>query len=171
MAGVITLGLSQIKVADATVDGTKVPELMAKIGKTYKDTCKLNQDAAEVTEHFEEGASAPEVSNKSKKVPKLTFSIMDPDPQLLADYVGGEVTDADGVKNWGFNGDEKVDNKAIYVETEQGLDFYIPNGSIEAIVSFDISSKGIGLLEMTVTPMAVTTGKAIQGITKKVAGK
>ena len=57
---------------------------MTKIGKTYKDTANINQDAADVTEHFEEGKSAPEVRKKSKKIPKVTFSLMNPDPTMLA---------------------------------------------------------------------------------------
>lgn len=168
MAGLITLGLALIKVGEATKDSSKVPAEMNKIGKTYKDTCKLNQEPSEVTEHYEEGKAAPEVSKKNKKIPLLNFSIMDPDPQALADYVGGTVTDnEDGTKSWDFDGDEVVENKAIYVDTEQGLDFFIPNGSIEAVVNFDISAKGIGLVDFTITPMAVDTGKAIRAITKK----
>lgn len=167
MASVITLGLSLIKVADATKDGTAIPAEMAKIGKTYKDTCKINQEPSEVTEHYEEGKAAPEVSKKSKKIPMLTFSLMDPDVELLAKYVGGEVIEIDGKKSWGFDGDELVANKAIFVDTEQGLDFYIPNGSIEAVINFDVSAKGIGLVDFTVTPMAVDAGKAMNAIPKK----
>lgn len=159
--GLITLGLSQIKVGTASSAGT-MPETLTKIGKTYKDTAKISQDAADVTEHFEEGMSAPEVRKKSKKIPKLTFSLMDPDVQALADYIGGTVSS--GV--WGYSGDEVVANKAIFVETEQGLNFEIPNADIEAVINADMSAKGIFLVEFTVTPMAVTSGKAIRGVPK-----
>ena len=54
--GLITLGLSQIQVGDAAPNGT-MPTTLAKIGKTYKDSAKISQDAADVTEHFEEGMS------------------------------------------------------------------------------------------------------------------
>ena len=40
-------------------------------------------------QHFEEGKSAPEVRKKQKKIPKVTFSIMDADVQTLIDYIGG----------------------------------------------------------------------------------
>ena len=82
----ITLGLSQIKVGTAAPNGT-MPAQLTKIGKTYKDTCKIAQNAAEVTEHYEEGKAAPEVRKKSKKIPVLTFSIMDADVQFLIDYI------------------------------------------------------------------------------------
>lgn len=174
--GLITLGLCQIKVGDVQKDDNGaatgvMPSALTKIGKTYKDTAQISQEAAEVTEHFEEGMAAPDVRKKSKKIPKVTFSLMDADAQILADYVGGEViTVGDGVtakKTWGYNGDELNENKAIYIETEQGLDFEIPNGDIEAIINADMSAKGIFLVEFTVTPLAVATGKkAIRGVPK-----
>lgn len=160
----ITLGLCQILVADASAAGTMPAKAsMTKIGKTYKDTANINQDAADVTEHFEEGKSAPEVRKKSKKIPKVTFSLMNPDPAMLAAYVGGEV---DNNGDWGYDGDEVTANKAVYVETEQGLDFAIPNGDIEAVINGALSASGIVLVDFTVTPCAVTTGKAIRAVKK-----
>jgi len=152
----ITLGLSEILVGAAAPGGT-MPGSTAKIGKTYKDSCKLVQATADVTEFFEEGKATPEVRRKQKKVPVLTFSIMDPDAQMLADYIGG--TNVAGV--WGFNGDEIVTNKAIRIKTAQGLWFDIPNADIEAVINAEFSMKGIFLVDFTVTPLAVTAGKSI----------
>ena len=141
-----------------------MPSSMAKIGKTYKDTCKINQDAADVTEHFEEGKSAPEVRKTSKKIPKVQFSIMDADVQTLIDYVGGENVGTEQAPKWGFDGDELVANKAVLVETEQGISFEIPNGDIEAVINGDLSASGIFLVDFVVTPCAVTAGKALRGV-------
>ncbi len=163
----ITLGLCQILVADASAAGTMpAKSAMAKIGKTYKDTANINQDAADVTEHFEEGKAAPEVRKKQKKVPKVTFSLMNPDPTMLAAYIGGSVDPTSGA--WLFDGDEVVANKAILVETEQGLDFEIPNGDIEAVINGDLSTSGIVLVDFTVTPCAVSDSakKAIHAVPK-----
>jgi len=162
---VITLGLCQIKVGTAAANGT-MPSNMAKIGKTYKDTCKIAQDAAEVTEHFEEGKAAPEVRKKSKKMPKVTFSIMDADVQALIDYVGGTNVGTESAPKWGYDGDEVVANKAILVETEQGLDFEIPNGDVEAVINADLTASGIFLVDFTITPCAVSAGKALRGVPK-----
>lgn len=159
----ITLGLCEIKVGTAGSDGT-MPTTLTKIGKTYKDTCRLSQDAADVTEHYEEGKAAPEVRKKSKKMPTLAFSIMDADVQTLIDYIGGENVGTEQAPKWGFNGDEIVANKAIYVQTEQGLDFEIPNADIEAVINGELSASGIFLVEFTITPCAVTSGKAIRGV-------
>jgi hypothetical protein len=156
----ITLGLSQINVGTASTSGT-MPSSMSKIGKTYKDSCKLAQDKADVTQHFEEGKSAPEVTKKQKKIPVLTFSIMDADVDTLISYVGGTNIGTAGAKKWGFDGTETVDNKAIQVVTEQGLLIDIPNADIEATINAEFSAKGIFLVEFTVTPQAVTSGKSI----------
>lgn len=153
----ITLGLSEIMVGVAAANGT-MPGTLTKLGKTYKDSCKLTQEKAEITEHFEEGKTAPEVRKKTKKMPALTFSIMDPDTQFLTDYIGGTLTN--GV--WGFDGSEIVANKAVRIKSQQGLWIDVPNADIEANVNADMSAKGIFLVEFTVTPMAVTAGKSFQ---------
>lgn len=150
----VTLGLSQIKVGDAAENGV-MPSNMTKIGKTYKGTCKLNQEKAEVKEHYEEGQAAPEVRKKTKKIPVLVFSLMDADPTMLATYIGGTVTEG----NWGYDGTEVVANKAIHVESEMGMVFDIPNADIEAVINHDASAEGIFLVDFTVTPLAVTSGK------------
>ena len=160
---VITIGLAKISVGTAAANGT-MPTELAKIGKVYKDSCKIAQDAADVTEHYEEGKSAPEVRKKSKKIPKVTFSLMDCDPATLVKYIGGETVSTNG---WGFNGDEITANVAMKIESEQGLDFCIPNADVEAVINADMSAKGIFLVDFTVTPCAVTAGKAISAIPKK----
>ena len=153
----ITLGLSEILVGPIDETGAMPLEAsLTKIGKTYKDTCKLAQATADVTEHYEEGKAAPEVRKKQKKMPILTFSLMDPDVDLLVAYVGGEKAET---TKWGFNGDEEVEPKAIRVKAEQGLWVDIPKGDIEAVINADFSAKGIFLVDFTITPLAVPTGK------------
>lgn len=157
MGSLITLGLTEILVGAAASGGT-MPGSLTKIGKTYKDSCKIMQDASDVTEHFEEGKAAPEVRRKTKKMPKLTFQLMDPDVTLLSQLVGGTITDS---TKWGFDGTEDVINKAIRLKSEQGLWFDIPNADIEAVINAEFSEKGIFLLDVTVTPLAVSAGKPI----------
>jgi hypothetical protein len=152
----VTLGLTEIQVGTAAPGGT-MPGSMTKIGKTYKDSCKLSQDASDVTEHFEEGRVAPVVRRKTRKMPKLVFQLMDADAELLASLIGGSLTN--GV--WGFDGTVDAANKAVRVKSEQGLWVDIPNGDIEAVVNSEFSDKGIFLLDVTVTPLAVTSGSPI----------
>ena len=161
----LTLGLSVIKVGEASKEGA-MPANMVKIGKTYKDSCKIEQATSDVTEHFEEGMAAPEVRKKQRKIPQVKFSIMDANAQDLVDYVGGELVE--GTK-WGYNGNEAVANRSIYIQTEKGLSFEIPNADIEAVINGEMSAKGIFLVDFTVTPMAVNKGKALRGVPDGIA--
>lgn len=168
----ITLGLSEILVGTSSPNGTMPQEsAMKKLGKTYKDTAKLSQETSEVTEHYEEGRAAPEVRKKSKKLPKITFSIMDADIDVLVAYVGGTKVNKSGNSKtkWAFDGSEEVENRAILVKSEQGLFFEIPNADIEAVINADMSAKGIFLVEFTVTPLAVKDGKALRAYDPKEA--
>jgi hypothetical protein len=139
MATLFTFGLAQIN-----YKGTKV-------GMVYKDTCKLTQDAADVTEHYEEGKAIPALSSKEKKTPKLEFSIMNPDAKFLADHLGGTYDSTD--KSWAFDGSETVDPDEWEVITKKGMDFRIPKGDAEVTVEFDISDKSLLLVKFVVTPL------------------
>jgi hypothetical protein len=152
-------------VAAAAPDGV-MPSQMVKIGKVYKDTIKMTQDAPDVTEHFEEGMSTPEVRTKSRKIQKVTFSLMDADVQALIDYIGGENVGTAQLPKWGYNGDEDVEPKAILIESKKGFNFEIPNADIEAVINADMTAKGIFLVDFTITPMAVENGKAIRAVPK-----
>lgn len=161
----VTLGLTEILVGTAAPDG-KMPlaTAMKKIGCVYRDTVKFSQEASEAIEHFEENNAVPLYRKAIKKAPKLTFSIMDADIDALVAYVGGTKVDkSDSEKTkWAFDGSEKVEHKSILVKNEQGLWFEIPNADIEAIINADMSAKGIFLVDFTVTPLAVTEGKALR---------
>ncbi len=54
----ISLGLSEIQVRKIAADGGEATSY-SKIGKTYQNTCKLQQEKADVTENYEEGQAAP----------------------------------------------------------------------------------------------------------------
>lgn len=139
MATLFTYGLSQI-----TYNGVKA-------GMTYKDTCKMTQDAAEVTQHYEEGKSFAAIQNKEKKSPKVEFSIMNPDTKFLADHMGGTYNNTD--KSWSFDGSEVVEPGEWEIITKKGMDFKIPKGDAEVTIDFDISEKGLLLVKFVITPL------------------
>lgn len=156
----ITIGLKEVQVGVASSEGV-MPDEMSKIGKVYKDTCTMTQESSEVTEHYEEGHAAPEVRTKTHQIPVLEFSLMDCDVQDLIGYLGGENVGTEEEPKWGYDGSELVANRAIRLLSDQGLCFDIPNADIDAVINSDFSSSGIFLVEFTVTPMAVSEGKAI----------
>lgn len=160
-----TYGLSQISVGDLdlTPDGVFPTTGFTKIGETYQDSCKSSQDDPEVTEFFEEGKAIPAVSTEKKKPIVFSFSLMNPDPQMLSTYLGGSYTAADATygSKWGWDGSEAVANKGVLIEPKAGMKIYIPNGKIQAKLNAELSSKSLVLVDFTVTPQGVTSGKAI----------
>ncbi len=142
MATLFTYGLSEVQ-----FNGTKV-------GMTYKDSCKMTQDAPDITEHFEEGHTSPAVLEETKKTPKLEFSIMNPDAQFLQTHLGGTYDST--TKTWSFDGTETVTEGKWDVITKKGLDFTINRGKANATIDFDISDKGLLLVKFVVTPLQPT---------------
>lgn len=150
--GLISLGLTEIQVGAISEDGGEA-KTYKKIGKTYQNTCKLVQESADVTEHYEEGQSAPEVRKRKKKVPILTFSIMDPDVEFLKAYLGGTVAgDADEAE-WSWSDTDENIEASIRAVPEVGLVYTIPRADIEAVLNAEMSSQGINLVDFTVTPL------------------
>ena len=164
--GLITVGLAEIKVGAAASSPRLFRRLVVYVFSRWFDKRfntstpqQLNRpEASEVTEHFEEGHAAPVYSKRTKKIPKSTFQLCDVDPDMLAKYVGGTVNSG----TWEFNGNELTANVALEIIPEQGMIFQIPNASVEAVINSDMSSKGIFLVDFTVTPLAVDTGGAIR---------
>lgn len=148
----ISLGLSEIQVGQIAADGGEATSY-TKIGKTYQNTCKLQQETGDVTEHYEEGQAAPEVRKKKKKVPVLTFSIMDPDPTFLEAYLGGTTTGTGDDMEWSWSDTAEEIEASIRAIPEVGLVYTIPRGDIEAVLNADVSSQGINLVDFTVTPL------------------
>lgn len=148
----ISLGLSEIQVGQIEADGGEATSY-TKIGKTYQNTCKLQQETGDVTEHYEEGQAAPEVRKKKKKVPVLTFSIMDPDPTFLEAYLGGTTTGTGDDMEWSWSDTAEEIEASIRAIPEVGLVYTIPRGDIEAVLNADMSSQGINLVDFTVTPL------------------
>jgi hypothetical protein len=148
----ISLGLSEIQVGQIEADGGEATSY-TKIGKTYQNTCKLQQETGDVTEHYEEGQAAPEVRKKKKKVPVLTFSIMDPDPTFLKAYLGGTTTGTGDDMEWSWSDTAEEIEASIRAIPEVGLVYTIPRGDIEAVLNADMSSQGINLVDFTVTPL------------------
>jgi hypothetical protein len=150
--GVISLGLTEIQVGAIAADGGEATTY-TKIGKTYEKTCKLAQDKSDTQEFYEEGRSVPEVRTKKKKVPILTFSIMDPDPTFLKAYLGGTTSGTGDDMEWSWGDADEYIEASIRAIPEMGLVYTIPRADIEAVINAEMSSQGIHLVDFTVTPL------------------
>lgn len=160
-----TVGLKQIKVGGAiatgTIDSTAIAGLTKQF-KVYNDTCEVTQDAPSKTEHKEENNAIPVVVLTERNSPRVKFQVMETDADALKMLMGGaNVADLDsGNTGYGFDGTDDVDNKCFMFETVQGMDIFIPNGSISATLTGKLSKTGILLVDVEVTPEAVTSSSA-----------
>lgn len=150
-----TFGLSEIR-----FNGTK-------IGMTYKDSAKITQDPPDTTEHFEEGQPFPALSEDEQKVPKIEFSIMNPDAQFMQTYLGGTYDSA--TKKWSYGRTQtSIPSGLLDVITKKGMDFKAAKAKLTATIDFDLSSKGILLVKFIATPLLPDdpTAEPFEGIEK-----
>lgn len=160
-----TVGLKQVKVGDAvaagTIDATAIAALTKQF-KVYNDTCEVTQDAPSKTEHKEENNAIPVVVLTERNTPRVKFQVMETDADALKLLMGGiNVADLDsGQTGYGFDGTDDVPNKCFQFETAQGMDIFIPNGSISATLTGKLSKTGILLVDVEITPEAVTASGA-----------
>lgn len=153
-----TFGLAKILVAEVLETGL-MPEtaVMTKIGEVFEDSGSLEQEEGESTEFKEEGNPIPKVViTKAGKI-TFKFNIMNVDPKMMADYIGGSV----GVtsKEWEFDGKTKTVEKALFIQPEQGVYFKIPRASISAVLSGEMNQSNLLTMNFTVTPLSPGDGK------------
>lgn len=151
---VYTLGLDQVQFGKASPVGF-MPEVMEKIGKVYQDTCKITQDAPDVTEHYEEGANTPFIRSVTKKPAKLSFSVVVEDMETLERLLGGRATAGEWV-----DGGNLAANLAIRAISKQGQMIEMPNANISASFDWELSDKGVCKIAVEATPQDVATGRA-----------
>ncbi len=158
MASLITLGLSQIMVGTAAPTeqcqrrhwprSGKRTRILAKWRKTLQMLPNILKKADRPRKSARKQRRFRPLLSRSWTRTKLSLQsmlVVLPTLQRVGDSTEPEV----------------VANVALKVETEQGLDISIPNADVEAVINADFSAKGIFLVDFTVTPCAVSSGKAI----------
>ncbi|MDM1547378.1 MULTISPECIES: hypothetical protein [Empedobacter] len=153
-----TFGLAKVMVAEVSADGT-MPETstMTKIGEVFEDSGSLEQEEGETTEFKEEGNPIPKVVITKQGKITFKFNLMNVDPKMMADYIGGSVNVTS--KEWEFDGKAKSVEKALYIQPEQGLYFKIPKASISAVLSGEMNQSNLITMNFTVTPLSPGEGK------------
>lgn len=148
-----SVGLAEVQFGQASRIGF-MPNAMSKIGKVYQDTCKVTQDAPDVTEHFEEGNPVPIIRTTTKKPPKVSFSIVVEDLETLERLIGGKASDSEWAEGQNF-----AANLAIRVISKQGMMINIPNASISGSFDWELSDKGLMKIAVEAVPQDVDTRK------------
>lgn len=154
MAHVVTLGLSKIlgKTGEPT-KGDFNEDGYTVFGLTYEDTAKMTQADAEATEFYAEEEDDPiEIIEKGGKI-TFTFSIMNPDTDLLKRLFGGEVAE----DIWAYPDATASIEESVIIVPRKGLKFQVPRMKLNVKFNGEFSKKGLLLLDVTGTVMKPTT--------------
>lgn len=153
-----SIGLEYLKIGDIAADGDMGTSLAA-VGVTYKDSCELMQDDAEVTdipcEEFDDPVDSIEILGKRT----LKWSIMDYAPDTLVKVLGGTVTGAGtelDPKVWGAPTTSPSLEQSIEMKSKSGIIFKIPRAKIRAKLNAKIVKNGVALVDITATILTPT---------------
>ena len=147
----ITLGLTKIEVGAIAVDGG-MSTTLATLGYTHADSCKMVTEDPTVTEHYAEEVDDPVASVSKKGKTIVTWSIMDPDADALADVLGGTAT----LGVWESPDTQPIIEKSVKITPNVGFSIEIPRASITGKINAEFSKKGIFLVDMKATVMMPT---------------
>ena len=157
MAAVYTFGLAEILVADVLETGLMPATAdMVKIGEVLQDSASLTQEEGDKTEIFEQSNPIPKVVIEQAGTTTIAFNLMNVDPAMLGEYIGGAVNATS--KEWEFDGKKKSVNKALFIKPEQGIYFKLPKASMSAVIAGDLNQSGLLTLNFTVTPLSPGDG-------------
>lgn len=151
---IYTLGFSQIEAGAIAADGG-MGTILATLGYTYQDTCKMTQDDPETTDHYAEEVDDPVVSISRGGKTNFSFSIMDPSVTVLAELLGGTAKEGSGSTQdkWEAPNSILTVEKSIRITPKQGLKFEIPRMRLISKINAEFSKKGILLIEVSGTVM------------------
>lgn len=165
MAETRTLGLETIEVGDIAIDGG-VSSDFAPLGVTYRDTAELTQEDPDITEHYSEENDEPEEVVTSKGKTTISWSIINSDPDTLAEVLGGEVKTVGDKKVWEAPPSGVEIEKSIRITPKRGAVITIPRAKIVAKINYKIARTGIFMVEITatvLTPRKAGTASMIIG--------
>ncbi|WP_312554887.1 hypothetical protein [Empedobacter brevis] len=153
-----TFGLAEILVAASLATGL-MPEAsaMTKIGEVLEGTANMAQEEGDKAEFKEEGNPIPKVIISKAGSWTWNFNIMNADPEMLSEYIGGSYNATS--KEWEFDGKTKTIEKALFIKPKQGLYWKLPKASISAVVAGDLNEDGLLTLNFTVSPLSPAEGK------------
>lgn len=142
-----TLGLEKIEIGIIPLNGA-MSTTLAVLGKTYRDTAEITQADPEVIEHFSEENDEPEEIDEIKGATTITWSVMDCNPDTLAQVLGGIVTGTGATRKWEAPASSVLIERSVKITPRQGLPISFPRVKISAKVNYRLARNGIFLVEI-----------------------
>jgi hypothetical protein len=159
-------GLLGIDIADIPVGGG-VPLVggWGSIGVTYRDEATLAEDDPTETEHFSNENDDPEESDITSGKRKLTFALIDFDPDTLVKFMGGTATGTGSAKVWNAPAQKSKIEKAFRLKSKNGYYITFPRVSFSAKLDYKLAPSGIAKVIVTGTVMT-PTGAGVASVIK-----
>lgn len=145
-------GLDGIDIADIPSDGS-IPTTWTHIGVTYRDEALLTEDDPSETNHYSNENDDPEESDISGGAKKLSFNLIDYDPDNLVKYMGGAATGTAPDKAWEAPPQKDKIEKAFRVRSKNGQYITFPRVSFWAKVDYKLAPSGIAKVLVVGTVM------------------
>jgi hypothetical protein len=158
MAEKRSIGLTSLKMGAIAVDGD-MGTTLAAVGVTYKDSCELMQDDANVTDIECEETDDPVESIEILGKRTLKWSIMDYSPDTLVKVLGGTVTGAGtelDPKVWNAPSTSPAIEQSIELVSKSGVKFEIPRAKVMAKLNAKIVKNGVALVDITANILTPT---------------
>jgi hypothetical protein len=115
---------------------TGLPTGLADVGDVYEGTATLDQEDAQITEHYSEFKNDPVASVEKTGKRMFSFSLMDTSADTLVAWLGG-TPDV-----WNAPEQPPVIEKSLAIETEDGTIYTIHRAKITGKLSGDVSKTG-----------------------------
>jgi hypothetical protein len=147
---VYTLGLSKIEMGDVASDGGMGSSLSV-IGYTYQGTCTMTSEDAETNDFYAEELDDPVLSISRTGKTTFKFSVMNPDVNILKQFLGGTVSGSGDAAKWNAPDTMPVIEQSVRITPQQGLIFEIPRLKITAKINGPFSKTEMFLLEISGT--------------------
>jgi hypothetical protein len=151
MADVYTIGLAKIEIGAIANDGG-MGTILAQLGYTNQDSCTLTQEDPETTDFYAEEQDDPVVSFSKAGKTTFSFSIMNPDVNVLAALLGGTIVEAEGKEPvWNAPATMPDIEKSVKITPKQGLVFEIPRMKIAAKINGQFSKSNVFVIDVAGT--------------------
>lgn len=145
-------GLDGIDMADIPSDGS-IPTTWTHIGVTYRDEATLTEDDPTETNHLSNENDDPEESDIVGGAKKLSFNLIDYDPDNLVKFMGGTATGTAPDKAWEAPAQKDKIEKAFRVRSKNGQYLIFPRVSFWAKVDYKLAPSGIAKVLVVGTVM------------------
>jgi hypothetical protein len=129
---------------------------LATVGYTYQGTCTMTTEDPETTDFFAEELDDPVLSISRSGKTTFSFSLMNPDVNVLQQFLGGTVSSSGDTAKWNAPGIMPVIEKSVKITPQMGLIFEIPRLKITAKINGPFSKSEMFLLEVSGTVLVPT---------------